>query len=144
MPKVKDAEGNHLHALERLDSFDVTSLLLQSDALCLPTRSEGFSTTLLEAAACGCPAAVTDVGGARELIPTDEYGTVIPDMLADSIVEAVAALADNRALSERQTANCVRWVRETCSWSTTANALEEACRKANLRSVGTEGKESDG
>lgn len=120
MSKVKDAEGNHLHALGRLDSSDTASLLLQSDALCLSTRSEGFSTTLLEAAACGCPAIVADVGGARELIPTGEYGTVIPDMLADSIDEAVAALADNRALLERQGANCARLVRKTCSQSATA------------------------
>lgn len=133
MPKAKDAEGDYLHALGRLDSTDVASLLLQSDALCLPTRSEGFSTTLLEAAACGCPAIMTNVGGARELIPTGEYGTIIPDMSADSIIEAVAALTDNRALLERQGANCARWVRETCSWSTTADALEKAWRKADLR-----------
>lgn len=130
--KAKEAEGDYLHALGRLDSTDVASLLLQSDALCLPTRSEGFSTTPLEAAACGCPAIVTNVGGARELIPTGECGTIIPDMSADSIIEAVAALTDNRALLERQGANCARWVRETCSWSTTADALEEAWHKADL------------
>ena len=133
MPKAKDAEGDHLHALGRLDSTDVASLLLQSDALCLPTRSEGFSTTLLEAAACGCPAIVTDVGGARELIPTDEFGTIIPDMSADSIAEAVATLADDRTLLEQQRVNCARWVRETCSWSATADALEKAWGTADLR-----------
>ena len=42
MLKAKDAEGDHLHALGRLDSTDVASLLLQADTPCLPTWSEGF------------------------------------------------------------------------------------------------------
>lgn len=76
---------------------------------------------------------MTDVGGARELIPTGEYGTVIPDMSADSIAGAAATLADDRTLLEQQRVNCARWVRETCSWLATADALEKAWSTADLR-----------
>ena len=76
---------------------------------------------------------MTDVGGARELIPTGEYGTIIPDMSADSIAEAAATLADNRTVLEQQRVNCAGWVRETCSWSATADALEKAWSTAALR-----------
>lgn len=59
---VRAAQGTSLCYLGRLSRRDTSALLQESDLLCLPTRSEGFSTTLLEAAACGCPAVVTDVG----------------------------------------------------------------------------------
>ena len=68
-----------------LDGPDVAALLMDSDVLCLPTRSEGFATTLLEAAACGTPSLVPDVGGAKELIPSSEYGFVEDDLAPDAI-----------------------------------------------------------
>lgn len=71
--------------LGRLDGPDVAALLMDSDVLCLPTRSEGFATTLLEAAACGTPSLVPDVGGAKELIPSSEYGFVEDDLAPDAI-----------------------------------------------------------
>lgn len=41
--------------LGRLSRQDAAALLAQSDVMCLPSRSEGFATTLLEAAACKTP-----------------------------------------------------------------------------------------
>lgn len=55
----------NVHMLGRLDSPDVAALLADSDVLCLPTRSEGFATTLLEAAACGTPCLISNGGGKR-------------------------------------------------------------------------------
>ena len=57
----------NVHAVGRLNSSDTAALLMDSDLFCLPTRSEGFSTSLLEAAACGTASLVPDVGGAREV-----------------------------------------------------------------------------
>lgn len=122
--EVKAAEGPNLCWMGRLGKDDVSALLQQSDALCLPSRSEGFSTTLLEAGACGCPAVVTDIGGARELIPDEHYGTIIDSMDAAHITSAFVKLADNRELLSEQSENCMNFVEKNYSWDVTARTVE--------------------
>ena len=40
---------------------------------------------------------VTDVGGARELILDDSYGTIIRSMASDEVVSALCRLFDDRS-----------------------------------------------
>lgn len=122
--EVKAAEGPNLCWMGRLGKDDVSALLQQSDALCLPSRSEGFSTTLLEAGACGCPAVVTDIGGARELIPDEHYGTIIKSMAASSIIAAIVHLADDPLLLMEQRRDCQSLVEKNYSWNSTAESVE--------------------
>lgn len=127
---VEKAQGDTLKWVGRLSAPDVSAFLQQADLLCLPTRSEGFSTTLLEAAACGCPAVVTDVGGARELIPDDAHGTILPSMSAGDVETAIANLAMRREVLDAQSSACRKLVEETCSWDATAAAVEGAIARA--------------
>lgn len=125
-PLCKAMEGSgvdRLHVVGRLQSGDIAALLKESDLFCLPTRSEGFSTALLEASACGTPSLVTDVGGARELIPNQRYGFIEPradaTVFADIVREVVLKKVDTRAMGEC----CRRRVEETYSWRSVAEAL---------------------
>lgn len=127
--EVKAAEGPNLCWMGRLGKDDVSALLQQSDALCLPSRSEGFSTTLLEAGACGCPAVVTDIGGARELIPDDHYGTIIQSREAAAVISALAFVVDNRSVLLEQSQNCRRQVDGKFSWDKSALQVEEYLTK---------------
>ena len=79
----------------RLDAADVAALLLESDIFCFPSRSEGFGSSLLEAAVCGCALVSTDVGIARGLIG-EEGGIVLADADARGVADAVRALAGDR------------------------------------------------
>lgn len=112
--------------LGSLDKADVSALLQQVDINLLPSRSEGFSTNLLEASACGCPSICTDVGGARELIPNELVGTILPDASCKSIVAAINNLCNNPQLLEQQSKACKALVEAQYSWSRAANAFEEA------------------
>ena len=123
---VEGAVGQGFRWLGRCDAGDVSALLQQADVLCLATRSEGFSTVLLEASACGTPSVVTDVGGAKELIPSFEYGTILDSMDSDCIVDALCMLSDNRDLLLKQSFNCKCLVEEKCSWDITARLTEAA------------------
>lgn len=119
------AASSTLRPLGALPPADVSALLQQADLLCLPTRSEGFSTTLLEAAACGTPAVVTDVGGAAELIPDGGYGTIIPSADAAQVAGAICRLAADRPLIARQGARVRERVEAGFSWDRTAARVEE-------------------
>ena len=127
--EVKAAEGPNLRWVGRLGKNDVSALLQQSDALCLPSRSEGFSTTLLEVGACGCPAVVTDIGGARELIPDEHYGTIIQSREAAAVISALAFVVDNRSVLLEQSQNCRRQVDGEFSWDKSALQVEEYLTK---------------
>ena len=124
--EARTAQGPNLHYVGRLTRQDTSALLQSADLLCLPTRSEGYSTTLLEAASCGCPAVVTDVGGARDLIPNEAYGTIVESMSSECIIKALKSLADDRDRIKKQSAMSSAFVREHCSWAIEA-ALVEKC-----------------
>ena len=124
--QIVDTACDNVTYLGRLNQQDIASLLLQSDLNCLPSRSEGFATTLLEASSCSCPSIVTDVGGARELIPNDRYGTILSDASATSIAEEICRLYDNPKLLDIQRRSCHELVKTCFSWDKTAQALESA------------------
>lgn len=124
--------GN-VHFLGRLDSGDIAALLRQSDCFCLPTRSEGFSTSLLEAAACCVTPVITNVGGVPEMIPTSEYGVILDSQNPSVIAEAIRRLRDDPERNANLARNIGKRVREEFSWEATARKIISACQKANSR-----------
>lgn len=130
---VEDCGIERVRALGSLGKPEVAALLTQADALCLPSRSEGFATSLLEAAACGTPAIVTRVGGVNELVPDARFGTVLDDASAASVERAVrSSLARRGNLADQGRAVRER-VEERFTWRRTAEDALEACRRANAR-----------
>lgn len=133
-PLKREVEGRGLPnvvMLGRLDAPDIVALLQSSDAFCLPSRSEGFSTSLLECAACGVPPIVTHVGGVDELMPDEGYGCLLSEATAEEIVKWVRILKGDprrcRAIGEKLRG----YVEEEFSWPRTASKVREACAAAN-------------
>lgn len=131
--QILQQKSRCIHPLGKLGRHDLAALLSQADAYCLPSRSEGFATTLLEAASCGTPAIVTDVGGTDELIPNSLYGTILQDMSSETIASALKTAAAERAPLAEQGSRVAQRVRETCSWKQTALATLQACEEAQHR-----------
>lgn len=129
--EVDEAQGESLRWVGRLSSSDISSLLQQSNLLCLPTRSEGFATTLLEASSCGCPSVVTDVGGARELFPSEDFGTIIYSMDSENVEQAIYSLVKNPDKLAKQSRLCRRMVENESSWDKTASLVEKVLSGTN-------------
>lgn len=132
-PLLHDVEKLHCPAVltpGMLDKSDLAALLLQADFFCLPSRSEGFSTVLLEAAACSTAAIATDVGGMQEIAPTSEYGIILPSMETEDIANALEKAAISRGQSRLMGANAAKRVRENYTWDKSAQLLLAACEKA--------------
>lgn len=87
---VKAQQDPDVVLLGLLDFDHVVALLRETDIFCLPTDyPEGFPTSVLEAAACGCYVITTTKGGSRELILDDSYGAILEENTAETIATAI-------------------------------------------------------
>lgn len=94
----------------RLSDDAVVHLFQAADVNVVPTASlEGFGLIVLEAAACGTPSIVSDVGGLPEAIRSLDSSLVVPPGDPDALAGRIAAAAegvlpgssDTRAFAER-------------------------------------------
>ncbi|MGI6070732.1 MAG: glycosyltransferase family 4 protein [Blautia sp.] len=79
----------HLILTGRLDAAAVTDLLGSSDIFCLPSVSEGFSTSILEAVACHCYVLVTKNACPFELLEDSSFASIIEEAKPDLIEKAM-------------------------------------------------------
>jgi glycosyltransferase involved in cell wall biosynthesis len=84
---------------------DVRPYLQAASALILTSHHEGLPLAILEAAACGLPCIVTDVGGNAEAVMDGVTGLVVPAGSVDAVANAICFLA--RHAQERQKMSCM-------------------------------------
>lgn len=106
---------DHTYFLGKLDV--VAPLLASADLFLLPSQSESFGLSALEALACGVPVVASHAGGLPEVVTDGVTGVLAPvgdvDAMADAAIAilrdrdrwqsmSVAAAADARARFSRQ------------------------------------------
>lgn len=128
---IEEAGISNLYYVGKLSEGDVSALLETADVFVLPSRSEGFSTSLLECAATSTPPIATRVGGVDELVPTAEYGCVISTASASEVVSCVERFADDATLAPAMGERLRKLVEDEFSWEATATKVRAACVKAN-------------
>lgn len=69
---------NNVRFLGAKPSTELKTPLSAADIFVLATANEGWANVFLEAMACGLPIITTDVGGNREVVCDDDFGTVVP------------------------------------------------------------------
>ncbi len=71
------------------------------DLFALPSRSDCFPSTQIEAVRCGTPLVTADIPGAREIVRVTDMGVIVaardPQALADGIVTVASNLEEYRA-----------------------------------------------
>jgi len=71
---------------------DVAALLEEADAFVLPSRSEAFPNSVVEAMAAGLPVVACAVGGLLELVESGRTGLLVPVDDVPATVEALDSL----------------------------------------------------
>ena len=102
---VKEHEAEHIIPLGRLAFEDIISMLSDSDIFCLPSFSEGFSTSVLEAVACGCYVITTERGGSKEMITSRDYGMIIKNNEKKRVYDALTEIIDK---DDERTMACIK------------------------------------
>lgn len=114
------------------------ALLAQADVFCLPTYSEGFSSTILEAAALGSCIVTTATGGSPELIENGQSGILLEDHAPETVLKALRHCAQNPTWRRQAGAQARACVARRFTWQATAQGLAQiaaettAQRKADL------------
>ena len=125
--RVEATASPNVHFLGSISSADVAALLMKADFFFLPSYSEGLPTSLLEAAACESCIVTTDVGGAREIIPSESCGTILAHPDPELAYESISNYINNPSLRETATKNCLMHVSTNLSWERAAYDCLAAC-----------------
>jgi L-malate glycosyltransferase len=83
------------HFLGKLDA--VAPLLANADCFLLPSESESFGLSALEALACGVPVVASRVGGLPEVVRDGETGALRPPGDVDAMSRAALEILGDRA-----------------------------------------------
>lgn len=102
---------------------DTLALLAQADVFCLPTRSEGFAGTVLEAAALGCPILTTATGGSPQLLPDESFGILLADRAPQTIAAACIRALQSPAWRARAAEKARARLLENYTWDRAVEAL---------------------
>ena len=102
----------------------MVALLKETDIFCLPTDyPEGFPTSVLEAAACGCYVITTTKGGSRELILDDSYGAILQNNTAEEIAAAIKRAVLDESYREGAAQKALARLDEAFTWDKTSNEV---------------------
>lgn len=121
--EILDADIKNIHLVGKLGPEDIAALLLRGDIFCLPTVSEGFSTSMLEAAVAGMGIIITETGGVHELLTGDDCGIVLEDDEPDTVAKAILRFYNDREYLARCGTNVAARVRDSFTWNKAAEDL---------------------
>ncbi len=103
------------------------------DIFLLPSRSEGFSLALLEAAAAGLPIIASDIPGNNEFIIDGDNGLLFRINHPMELIEKIGLIADNPALKNKISKKAHSDVFERYLISHYADRLDEFLRGINIK-----------
>ena len=102
---------------------DKVRLFAGSDAMVLPSYSEGLPYALLEAMAAGVPVIATPVGAIPDVVTTGTHGLLVPARDARAIAQAIVQLAGDREQLAWMSRACRRRVQAAYSIHRVAGEL---------------------
>src|ERR1700692_2794204 len=103
----------------------VTEWLRAIDIFVLPSLSEAFSNSLMEAMACGCCAVASNVGGNPELVRDGETGLLFEARDPAGLASALRTLIENEPLRRRLRTAGARMLHERFSIQASAERMGE-------------------
>lgn len=92
-----------------------------SDVYVLPSFSESFSLTLVEAMSCGVASVVSNVGGPSEIVEDHVNGLLIRPGSVKDIAEAIIFLLDNPSIRKKMGREARKTIEKKFSWQVAAD-----------------------
>jgi len=85
--------------------------------------SESFGVAVLEAASCGKPSVVSNVGGLTEVVENNVTGFIVPPKKVEEAAHAIEKLVLNKELRKKMGAQAREFVQEKYNWYNNAQKI---------------------
>jgi teichuronic acid biosynthesis glycosyltransferase TuaC len=108
----------HVRFLGEVPPSDLAELMCSADVLCLASSREGWPNVVHEAMACGVPVVATNVGAVADMIPSPDYGFIVPIADPESLEKAL-----NQALSKEWDHRAISALAHSRSWEQVAREV---------------------
>lgn len=123
LDELEKVKSKNTHFVGQIPTEEVAALFAASDIFCLPSFSEGFPTSVIEACVCRTFIITTFRGDAKEIVRTREHGIILPDNNEAGVLEALTEVLDKREYRENAIQLCYDVVANNFTWKHTADAL---------------------
>lgn len=123
--KLEQQAEEHILLLGQIDFNHIVKLLQTSDIFCLPSDSEGFPTSVLEAVACRCFVITTFQGGAKELILDRDHGIIMDGNTVEQIQENLEFALNDPDYCEKAVEKAYERLQEHFTWEATADKVQK-------------------
>ncbi len=107
------------------------AFIKSADIFCLPSYSEGFSTTILEAATLKTAIVTTKTGGSTELILSNEHGVLLDDTQEVSIAKALDFMLQNDENRQKMAQNTYEVLCKHFTWDSVCEKLIDIANNYN-------------
>lgn len=128
---IEDARSKTIHEIVFLGAVGSSELLRwyhEASVFVLPSVSESFPVTILEALSCGVPVVASDVGAVSDMVQDHKNGLLVPSRDPVKLAAAIQLLLDDENLRVEFGRNGARFVRENFSSEVLIHHLLEIYR----------------
>ncbi|MFA7332232.1 MAG: glycosyltransferase [Candidatus Delongbacteria bacterium] len=113
----------------RIPNAQLPELLRSYHAFAMPSRSESFGVSALEASACGVPVVASRAGGIPDVVRDGETGFLVPPRDADALAERLVWLAEHPAEARRMGRSGRQLVEREFAWDDCVMKMEAVYRR---------------
>ncbi|MFH0876172.1 MAG: glycosyltransferase family 4 protein [archaeon] len=123
---LKNVSGKNYCFLGAVDKADMPFIYSKADIFVLPSLTESFPYSIIEAMTAGLPIISTNVGGIPELIKDTETGLLVSPENENALADAMLKLLNSRHLSQKLGKNAFNYAKENLSSELMAKKTREA------------------
>ena len=109
----------------QIDNEKVPDYINKMDIVCLPSLSESFGVSAVEACACGRPIIATQVGGLKEIIVDNYNGFVIQQKSSEDIKLKLMKIIENERDMIAFSKNARKLVMQKYNWFDNAKIMDD-------------------
>ena len=103
---------------------DVAGFLNKIDIFALPSRSEGFGISLIEAMAMGIPCVASRLDGPIEVLQSGQYGTLFTPDDAEDLAKQLQSVIENYSVYRAASQTHIAYVKDHYNIQTMCDRLE--------------------
>jgi glycosyltransferase involved in cell wall biosynthesis/peptidoglycan/xylan/chitin deacetylase (PgdA/CDA1 family) len=122
------AQARELKILDKVQFLghrdDVANVLAEADLFVLPSRTEAFPNSVMEAMAAGLPVVASDVGGIPELVEDTQTGHLVPPGDSTALAQSLIGLIERPERIEELGRAARRRVEQTYSFGRMVSQFE--------------------